>query len=307
MPVSFKFAIGVGIVFVIALGAFFALRKTMYASTLRACKIGLFATPVAILGLCLAASYNHVGTKEVGIPKSFGKPESSVGNGLHWLAPWKTMATLDGAIQVDPHEGQDAKDTTPCTTTRIAHESLACVDNTIRWRIVPGAADRLYKDYKDLNKIRDGLVTRRLSAAINEVFKDIDPLATDDKGNSVNPSYGSLADEVETYLRKQVGHDIEVMDITIPVVRFDPKTQDRIDAFQAEVASTRIAEQKKQTAKATAEANRILAGSVSKDPNVIVADCYDTVREMIKQKLPVPTAYNCWPGSGSAVVVPSTK
>ena len=305
MPTSFQVAIGATVALIVALGAFFALRRAMNDRVLRWYKIGLFAIPALILGLLLTASYNRVETKQVGIPTSFGKTEKSVGSGLHWLAPWKKMSTLDAAIQTDSFEGQSTKDTSPCTTARIAHQSLACVDVTIRWQIQPDSADRLYKDYRDFDRIRDSLVTRRLNAAVNEVFKNIDPLATDAQGNTTTPSNGDLATQVEDYLRQQIGTDIEVKDITIPVVHFDPKTQDRIDAFQGEVANTRIAQQKKLTAKATAEANRILAGSVSKDPNVIVADCYDTVRDMIKQKMTPPAAYYCWPGGAPATVIPS--
>lgn len=307
MPGSFKWAIGVAIVIVIALCVFFALRRTMPDRTLRWYKIGLIASPALIIGLLLSASYNRVETKQVGIPTSFGKTEKSVGSGLHWIAPWKKMNPLDAAIQTDSFEGRNSKDDTPCITARIAHQSLACVDVTIRWQIQANSADRLFKDYRDFDRIRDSLVTRRLNAAINEVFKDIDPLATDDKGNTTTPSNGDLATEVEGYLRQQIGTDIKVKDITVPVVRFDAKTQDRIDAFQAEVANTRIAEQKKRTAEATAEANRKLAGSVSKDPNVLVADCFDTLRDMVKQKQTVPAGFSCWPGSQSAVVVPSAK
>lgn len=293
--------------FAVVLIVFFAARDKMNSRLLLGVKIGLVALLVLAVSLTLGSSYNYVGTKQVGIPTSFGKTEKSVGSGLHWLAPWKKMNKLDGAIQTDSYEGKDVKDTTPCTTARIAHQSLACVDVTIRWRIQPNSADRLYKDYREFDRIRDSLVTRRLNAAVNEVFKDIDPLATDKEGNTATPSNSELADQVEDYLRSQIQSDIEVMDITIPVVRFDPKTQDRIDAFQAEVANTRIAEQKKRTAEATAAANRILAGSVSKDPNVLVADCLDTLRDMVKQKQTVPAGFNCWPGSQSALVVPSTR
>lgn len=257
--------------------------------------------------LVIASSVVMVSTKNVGVVTSFGKPIGSLDNGFHLVAPWQKVTELDGAIQTDSHAGTDPKDTSPCTSVRIAHQSVACVDNSIRWRIQPGAADRLFRDYKDFANIRDSLVTRELSAALNTVFKDYDPLATDDKGNTISPSQDVLSASVTKLLQAQIGDDIDVKNVIVPIVHFDDQTQGRINALQAEVANTRIAKQKQQTADATAEANRKLADSVSKDPNVLVSNCFDILAQMVKDKQPVPAGFSCWPSGGSAVVVPSGK
>jgi len=273
-------------------------------STVKWVFVGFTALSVLLLGL---SSYTIVSTKNVGVVTSFGRPVGSLDNGFHLIAPWNKVTELDGAIQTDSHAGTDPKDTTPCTSVRIAHQSVACVDNSIRWRIQPGAADRLFRDYKDFANIRDSLVTRELSAALNTVFKDYDPLATDDKGNTISPSQDVLSEAVTKLLQAQIGDDIDVKNVIVPIVHFDDQTQGRINALQAEVANTRIAKQKQQTADATAEANRKLADSVSKDPNVLVSNCFDILAQMVKDKQPVPAGFSCWPSGGSAVVVPSGK
>jgi regulator of protease activity HflC (stomatin/prohibitin superfamily) len=263
--------------------------------------VGFTALSMLLVGF---SSYTIVSTKNVGVVTEFGKPVGSLDNGFHFIAPWQKVTELDGAIQTDSHAGNDS---TPCTSVRIAHQSVACVDNSIRWRIQPGAADRLFRDYKDFANIRDSLVTRELSAALNTVFKDYDPLATDEKGNSISPSQDMLSASVTKLLQAQIGEDIDVKNVIVPIVHFDDQTQGRINALQAEVANTRIATQRQQTADAEAQANRKLADSVSKDPNVLVSKCFDTLAEMIKQKQPVPAGFSCWPSGGSAVVVPSGK
>jgi len=264
--------------------------------------VALLALSMILLG---SSSFTLVSTKNVGVVTEFGKPVGSLDNGFHLIKPWNKVTELDGAIQTDSHAGTDQKDTTPCTSVRIAHQSVACVDNSIRWRIKQGAADRLFRDYKDFANIRDSLVTRELNAALNTVFKDYDPLATDEKGNTISPSQDVLSTSVTKLLQAQIGDDIDVLNVIVPIVHFDDQTQGRINALQAEVANTRIAKQKQQTADATAEANRKLAGSVSKDPNVLVATCFDVLAQMVKEKQPVPAGFSCWPGSNSAVVVPS--
>jgi hypothetical protein len=254
--------------------------------------------------MTFTASATVVSTKNIGVVTTYGRPSGTLNNGFHLVAPWQKVTELDGAIQTDSHAG---KDDSPCTTVRIAHQSTACVDNSIRWRIKQDAADRLFRDYKDFANIRESLVTRELNAALNTVFKDFDPLATDENGNTISPSQDVLSASTTKLLQAQIGEDIEVLNVIVPIVHFDDQTQSRINALQAEVAATRIAKQKQQTADATAEANRKLADSVSKDPNVLVSTCFDILAQMVKDKQPIPAGFSCWPGGNSAVVVPSTK
>jgi regulator of protease activity HflC (stomatin/prohibitin superfamily) len=242
-----------------------------------------------------------VPTREIGIVTAFGKPVRSLSNGLHIKLPWEDVHQLDGTIQTDNH-------TTPvhCTDIRIGNESTACIDNTIRWRIKLSAGQRLYQDYREMDNIRDSLVTRELKAALNEVLSDYNPLEQIKADNeSAKPDLNAFARSVQEGLSRRVGGDIEIESVILPIIRFDKQTQSKINAYQAEVANTRIAEQREQTAQAQARANRNLAGSISKDPNVLVAQCMDTLAEMVKESQKVPIGFSCWPGgSSSSVVLP---
>ena len=244
-----------------------------------------------------------VPTREIGIVTAFGKPVRSLSNGLHIKLPWEDVHELDGTIQTDNH-------TTPahCTDIRIGNESTACIDNTIRWRIKLSAGQRLYQDYREMENIRDSLVTRELKAALNEVLSDYNPLEQiQEDSESAKPDLNAFARDVQTGLSRRVGNDIEIESVILPIIRFDTQTQSKINAYQAEVANTRIAEQREQTAQAQARANRNLAGSISKDPNVLVAQCMDVLAEMVKEGQKVPIGFSCWPGgSPTSVVVPKS-
>jgi regulator of protease activity HflC (stomatin/prohibitin superfamily) len=244
-----------------------------------------------------------VPTREIGIVTAFGKPVRSLSNGLHVKLPWEDVHQLDGTIQTDNH-------TTPahCTDIRIGNESTACIDNTIRWRIKLSAGQRLYQDYREMENIRDSLVTRELKAALNEVLSDYNPLEQiQADSESAKPDLNAFARDVRTGLSRRVGNDIEIESVILPIIRFDTQTQSKINAYQAEVANTRIAEQREQTAQAQARANRNLAGSISKDPNVLVSQCMDTLAEMVKEAQKVPIGFSCWPGgSPTSVVVPKS-
>jgi regulator of protease activity HflC (stomatin/prohibitin superfamily) len=246
-----------------------------------------------------------VSTKNVGIETSFGRPVGSMSNGFHFIAPWDMVTEMDAAIQTDNHVKDGA--TFACITVRIAHQATACVDASIRWRIEEDAADSLFRDYRDFDNVRDSLVTRDLNAALNAAFEDYDPLAIDGKGNSTSPTLESLSQEVLTRMQEEIHEQITVLSVIIPVIHYDDNTQQKVNALLAQVAQTRIAEQSVVTAEQQALANRTLAESVSKDPNVLVSKCVDLLAEMVSKGQQIPIGFSCWPGGGSSVVVPGVS
>lgn len=254
-----------------------------------------------------------VGTKKVGVVTEFGKPVGTLSNGLHLKKPWQKVTQLDAAIQTDNHEGardpeDNSKNPDKCTQARIGNQSTACFDNSIRWRIKKDEADTLYRDYRSFENVRDSLVTRQLTSALNVVFADYDPLDKLDKNKARSKSsLGIRAQRVKERLRKQIGDQIQVLSVIIPIARFNSSTEDKINQFQAALAETRIASQKKKTARNEAAANRTLSNSVSHDPNVLVSKCLDTLNDMVKTKLQIPAGFSCWSGSQSALVVPSAR
>lgn len=240
-----------------------------------------------------------VSTRNVGIVTSFGKPVGTLSNGIHVKWPWTHVPELNGTIRTDNQLGgfADGK-CSGGTPVRLANNSTACVDNTIRWRIVPAAGDTLFRDYQNDANIRDSLVTRELNAVLNEVFSAYNPLSPD----AVNgPNLTDLSTKVTDKLRAKVQGQIEVQNVIISILHFDGQTQDRINAYQAQIANTRIAEESQRTANAQAEANRILASSVSNDPNVLVARCL----ELVNAGKQLPVGFQCWPGNGLPVTIPA--
>ena len=254
---------------------------------------GVFGV-IALLTLFLSCTV-IVPTKTVGVVTSFSQPKGTLDNGLHFKAPWEQVHEMNAAIQTDTDE----------YTVRLANGSIATVDSSIRWRIVPESADDLYRDYKEFDNVRDSLVTRQLNAALNEVFATYDPLASlaSDSNTDQGELVEALGAEVQERLSEKIDAQIEVLDVLTPRADFDQSTEDKIAQFQQELANTRIATQKKATAEQEARANEIISNSVSNDPNVLVSKCLD----LIKAGVELPAGFNCWDGGGSAVVIPGTK
>lgn len=256
--------------------------------------------------LFLFTIFTIVPTREVGVVTSFGKPTDELSNGFHFKAPWEEVHHLDGTVQTNNFKGDK------CVSIRIGNESTACVDTTIKWRIKLEAGQSLYQDYRDrdgktaMENIEDSLVTRELNAALNDVLGDFNPLdqiTVDTEGAGTDLS--EFSTQVEQALTERVGDSIEIDSVLLPLIRFDDSTQKKLNDYQAEVALTRIAEQKQQTAAAQAIANQALAESISNDPNVLVAQCVDALSSMVEKGQQVPIGFSCWPGgSASTVVVP---
>ncbi len=259
------------------------------AGRTRAMRIAAVAGGLTILVLILGST-TIVSTRNIGVVTTFGRPGATLTNGLHVKAPWQSVTEMNGTIQIDNHTGEAA------TTVRLGNNSTANVDNSVRWRIQPAAADELFLDYREFDNVRDNLVTRELKAALNEVFSDFDPLSPE---NSEGANVQALGDQVAEKLRTKVGGQIEIINVIVPLVNYDQATQDRINALNVEKANTRVAEQRAKTAAAEAKANEILAASVSNDPNVLVSKCLDAAREASISPL------GCWPNTSVVPTVPA--
>jgi regulator of protease activity HflC (stomatin/prohibitin superfamily) len=107
--------------------------------------------------------------------------------------------------------------------------------------------------------------------------------------------------------RSNGAEQVQVVSVTINFLDLASNTQEKINEFQKEIGATRVAEQHEQTTEAQARANRNLSKSVSKDPNVLVSKCFDTVEEAVKANYRLPAGFSCWNGGGGAVVVPSGR
>jgi regulator of protease activity HflC (stomatin/prohibitin superfamily) len=255
----------------------------------QALRIAVIAGGLAFFVLVLGST-TIVSTRNVGVVTTFGRPSGTLPNGLHVKAPWQNVTEMNGTIQIDNHTGESA------TTVRLGNNSTAYVDNSVRWRIQPAAADELFLDYREFDNVRDNLVTRELRAALNEVFADFDPLAPE---NSEGTNVHALGDKVAEKLRGKVGDQVEILNVIVPLVNYDDATQSRINALNVEKANTRVAEQRAKTAEAEAKANEILAASVSDNPNVLVGKCLDGAREGNISPL------GCWPGTSAVPTVPA--
>lgn len=246
----------------------------------------------------------QVPTKDVAVKTTFGAPSGYFTNGGHFKAPWEKTSTMDGAVQTDTHNKGEKG--TNCVQVRIAHQIVACANVYIKWQINSASVDELYRNYREFGNIRDSLIDKNLQAVLNRVFEDYDPLAVDAEGNSSAAQLSVLSQQALDQIRTAVGDQIKVTELNVTVLNFDDATQSKINALQAQVAQTRIAQQAIKTAEKQAEANKTTANSLNQNGiNVLVSTCLSQQADAIAKGYPLPAGFTCWPGGSSAVVVPS--
>lgn len=265
-----------------------------------------------ILGLAgllvFLSCFVMIGTQDIGVRTSFGRPAGGLTNGIHFKAPWEKVVRLDNAIQTDTYASNgyngDMQNNAQggCVNVRIARQATACVNITIRWQIRKSTVDYLFRNYRNNDNIRNNLLHRDLQTAVNVAFAKYDPLGIDNAGNSTQATTATLSTQVQAELAGQVGNWIDVSKVFIPIFNFDPDTQSRLNQLQLQVAQTRIAIQAEKTAAAQAAANRALAASVSNDPGVLVSKCLDILAEAVQKGQALPAGFSCF-GPSNAVAV----
>ena len=275
---------------------------------------GILASTIALI-LLASMAFTTVSAKNVGVAVNFGAVSSdTLSPGPHLKAPWTKVVEIDGTIQTDQYKNDS------CIPVTIGDGSQACVTITNRWKIVPKNASGVYEDYRSDDptlSFKDAVVSTELEQAISETLGTYNPISNlkivggDDSAAEVSfvPDYGQFSAAIEKDMKERLARtgQAEIISITFSHLRLSENTQRKLDDYIAAVGETRIAAQQEETSKAQAAANRELSASVSNDPNVLVSRCFDLLKEAAQSNYTLPAGFSCWPGGGSAVVVPGSS
>jgi len=241
---------------------------------------GVFIVSLVVLAfMCVTI----VQPRTVGVKVALGKPTSVVSNGFHLKWPWESVEKLDGSVQNDVYSADSG------IPVRLGNNGRANVDASIQWQLKTDDAMDVFLDYRTFEGIQSNLVDRNFRAALNEVMASYDPLAYTEPSKGGQDLEG-LAKSVQEKMQAKVKTQIEIRSVTLPIINFDEPTQNRINELQSEAAKTRVAEQRKQTSTAEAEANKILERSLTQE--TLTSKCLDIVAESNQSPI------GCFPNSG---------
>lgn len=252
---------------------------------------------VLILGL---DSFTVVGSKNVAVQTSFGKPSGTLDNGFHLVAPWSSTEEFSAARQSLKLSGGDGDNGDPIVV-RLANGTTAKVEVSAEWRLDDKSdITQLYLDYRTFDNITENVIRRRLSAVLNRVFEKYDPLASISGKGETQP-LALLEGQARDQLEAEVPQQIKIDSLYIPKIEFDKGVQDQINQFINAVNDTKIAKQQLETATARKEANEKL-GSGALTSGVLYQNCLDLVERLTKDGKTLPPAFNC--GAPPQTVVP---
>jgi regulator of protease activity HflC (stomatin/prohibitin superfamily) len=249
--------------------------------------------------------FTVIPARNVGVVNTFGVANQALDNGIHFVAPWSSIETIDATVQ-NINRDEDTKN---CVTVRLANQTTACVDLTLQWNIDQNAnANELWQRYRGSNdkvveNVGNNVVMRELQRALNVVFETYNPLgAIVDGAPAVKTA--DLAKKALDDLKSSVDKGIVVDALLISVVHFDATTQDKLNAFAQSLADTRVAEQNKKTAEQQRAANDLLVASSSDNEGVKYQNCLNVIKDLAakNQLVNLPAAFTCGPG-GSPVLV----
>lgn len=276
------------------------------------------AAVVFIVGALLftaLSSFTVVGARNVGVEKFFSATTGrTLPAGFHFKAPWNSVNDIDATIQPEEYSTDNP------ILVKIGDQGEAKVALAYRWRINPDGADEIYKDYRNAEDIteavRKALVSTNIKAALNEELGTYNPLENVTIDATMTPSeiakvtippipYAELNAAVKRNLEGKIsdlGDLIEIQSVTISYIQLPDSTQAKINEFNTKIQQSKNALIDIAIKAAQATANEALAKSVDNSPNVLVSKCLDSLAE---GEFTAPAGFSCWPGGGSAVVIPS--
>jgi regulator of protease activity HflC (stomatin/prohibitin superfamily) len=260
-------------------------------------------TLVLLVGLVILGldSFTVVGSKDVAVQTSFGKPVGTLDNGFHLVRPWSSTESFSASRQALKLSGGGDDNGDPIVV-RLANGTTAKVEVSAEWRLNDKAdITQLYLDYKTFDKITENVIRRRLSAVLNRVFEKYDPLASiSGKGETL--PLALLEGQARDQLQAEVPQEIIIESLYVPKIEFDAGVQSQINQFINAVNETKIAKQQLETATARKAANAEL-GSGKLSAEILYQNCLDLVERLTKDGKTLPPAFTCGVPPGTVISV----
>ena len=264
--------------------------------------VGVVIAVVALLAEAMAVIFGcmtSIGSSDIGVITSFGKPAGDLGPGVHWLSPTANVTVWDGSIQ------KISYDRNSCLQVKIGGGQSACLTLTFTYRIKGSAVDNLFIHYRTQDAVNDLLVTRELDQAINTQLQNYSPITEISKGSSNPTSMVPFIAPIVKQMQTEIGTDIEIssQSLVMPYVTFDDSTTNRLNAYQTQKVDTLIAQEAENTSVAQAKALQNLQQTTAKDPNAIADWCFTNIMAPVVKAGGNPAGIQCWPGGSAPSVV----
>lgn len=232
------------------------------------------------------STYVIVGTNQVGIFTSMGRPYDATDNGWEWKKPWAKKTEFDGARQFLRFCGDGNNDTDPDkkiypkVSTKIDGNAKADICGVIAWQMKATTKEEkqnainLFKDYRVFERVTTNLVYSNLKVAVAAALAKLNPLVPER-----NMTVAQINDNILAELRNQFNGSVVIQAADISVPDYDPQTDEAIAADLAQKAKTNLEKEKELTNAAASRANAAIVTSIQ-DPKVLINKCLDIAKEL---------------------------
>ena len=257
-----------------------------------------------LLIVTVVASFTSVEARSIAIQTSFGKFDTVLGNGIHFIAPWADTEQFDTTIQTIDLADEFAapKGSPDGGKVQVAFKGggQGWINTTVRWSITEEGAQKLWERYRTFESATSSLVTKASRDAIINAANDYTP-------NEARADQAGVAAKIKQEITSTVkDYGVNVDSVSILSIPLDEKTQASLDAIVAATNNVQRAQQEQERAKIDAETAKIRETSGALSPAALTRYCLEVANAWDQNKNgPLPATFNCaLTGSSSVLVTP---
>lgn len=280
----------------------FARGASTDVKTKRARGTAVFVIGVVIIAWALINCFTTVAARSVGVGVAVGKYHGTYQSGPKFTEPWLSMNDFSTQVQYLELKGKDGEhDQKGTTPVNFKGGGRGDASVTVAWKINAPAAEQLWKDYKDFDRVRDRLVVSRARNAIRTALGGYTATGAQD-GANVNLINASVKDAIQADVSSS---GVIITGVTYDGIALDGKTQDSIESvLQAKQANEKalVDQERAKTEKATNDIRQnggLLTDQAQRARCLDIAAGWDVGKQGA-----IPATWNCVvPLGGVGVVV----
>lgn len=252
--------------------------------------------------------FTTVDARAVGVQTSFGRYQDTLGPGFQWVAPWSDIEEWTTRLQTSHFAGdgeQEERDnfhTEACISVKMYAEQPGCVSAVVEWAVTEDSVEALWRDHKDFESARRNYVNTEIRARVADAFEGFDPLLKlrepdADPKRGTREQFAALAGE--KLKPKFTERGLALRTVRVTHVDYSDQVDQLLRDAGTEVARTRLAEQRVDTAKAEAD-----AAKERNSPTKIRPGCEALIRDLAaaNQLQHLPAGWQC-PGGPQPITV----
>jgi hypothetical protein len=256
----------------------------------------------------------------------FVKIGETIVYGLNFHARWVDVTQMDGSNKTSRFVKSVREDTDNtfqqgAIDVRLSDNSESTTYATVRWHRAEGTASDVYAEYRGddpMEELRLNIVNGVAQSAVVEAMSQYNPTEAIDTLDvdfsdpqavaealetlDLAPDFPALSELALTEANRLLGDEpLVVFDsIRISKTTMPERSQNRVDAFFAEISDIQVALARRAKNAAQAAAANELKAALEDNPLILVSRCFDLIESGTFKP---PVGFSCWSGAESLPIV----